>query len=139
MSLVGKENNRTHENSKNRMMIVLMLQAGLAAPMSRENLPGNGFPRTWRDRFPPEKSDRKNGANGLLLLENKSQRFLERSNPKLAKPRYTQNINSSKFLFLFFTKIWQVPCVAFKVLHYKTHKRVVVRPSGTQHQTFDRQ
>lgn len=34
MSFMGKENG-IHENPKNKTMIVLMLQAGLAAPINR--------------------------------------------------------------------------------------------------------
>lgn len=34
---MGKENNRTHETPENKTVIVLMLQAGLAAPISRGN------------------------------------------------------------------------------------------------------
>lgn len=47
---MGKENNRTHENPENKTVIVLMLQAGLAAPISRGN--SNSTDQSYPPRQP---------------------------------------------------------------------------------------
>lgn len=89
-----------------------MLQAGLAAPISRGELKLHGSVLTAQTtssltglQWLPSNDHRTGGeGGGLLLLQNKSQWSPERSDLKLAKPRYTQNINSSRVFFISFYK-----------------------------------
>lgn len=125
MNIVVRGNNRTHEIRKNRTMIVLMLQAGLAAPINKgiktlwinSNLTDDQLihwfwclkkPTGWFSssdhgmiHFPSDQRHNRQEMTGkwtpAFFKKNKSQSPSEWSNLKPAKPWYTQNINSSRF------------------------------------------